>query len=268
MGPSLEDERRRHRNARNIAIASAVLIASIVAIVWMVGLLGREVVSGDPTAADRPFVDGGTNASAQVLPAGKPTPQMLAAALIEPGKPGLRIQLPIRREAITGIGLSSRNESGTVELQPTGRRANLSWGRRLVERFLSTEPAGDLQWYRLSSGTPSIISVGAVPGTDAYAPIDGTVIAITDYVVAGTTAGVVIQLQPLGDAQTVVIIRNIDAAADLAVGKTVSEGATLLGTVRDMDGLVDAPLAAYTHDSGTALEMYVRRTEDTSRRIA
>lgn len=252
MGPSLEEDRRRHRTARFVAVASVACIVGVAVLVWVVGLLGREVVRDQ--AAEPPATD-------VVLPAGPPTPQVLADAIIEPGKPGLRLQLPIRREAVTGIGFGPRRESGVVELDPAGHRSNLAWGRRILERFLSTRPAGDLQWYRLGGGTPSMVVVGAAPGTDAYAPLDATVVAITERVVDGELLGHVIQLQPLGDGQTLVVVRSLDADPGLAVGMTVSEGLTLLGHVRDMEGAVDAPLSSYTHDSGSGVELYVRRIQ-------
>jgi len=256
MGPSLEDERRRHRFARVVATASVVAVVVVVVVVWFVGLLGREVVRDGATR------QAGAGAAANglaVQQTGRPDPQLLAEAVVEEDQPGLRLQLPIRREAITGIGYSPRRERDVLELRPTGHRANLSWGRRTLERFLSTSPPGDLTWFRLDDGTPQMVTIGAAEGAEVYAPIDGTIIAISDYRLSGEAHGVLVQIQPLGDAQTVVVMRNIDAAADLEVGIKVSEGATRMGRVRDMEGAIDAPLSGYTHDSGSGAEMYVLR---------
>jgi hypothetical protein len=173
----------------------------------------------------------------------------------------LGLQLPIRREAVTGIGFGPRRERGVIELEPSGTRANTSWLRRTTQRFLVTAPPGDLGWYRLADGAPSMVTVGALPGTEVYAPIDGKVLTISDYVIAGEQRGVLVQLQPVGDGSTVVVVRNLDAAADLAVGQTVSQSKTRLGTVRDMEGAVDAPLATYTHDTGSGVDIYVLRLD-------
>ncbi|MCW2961655.1 MAG: hypothetical protein JWM90_2042 [Thermoleophilia bacterium] len=265
MGPSLDDERRRHRVARLVAVSSVAAVVVIVLLVWGIGLLGREVVQTDVTQRTGiPAValpGGGTGANVPVQAAGRPSPQLLAEAVVEPGEPGLRLQLPIRRESITGIGYAPRREPGVIELEPTGHRANLSWARRAAERFLSTRPAGDLRWFRLADGAPSMVTIGAAPTTEVYAPIDGRVVAISDHEIGGQVRGQIIQLQPLGDGQTVLVMRNLDAASELAVGNTVSEGATRLGYVRDMAGSIDAPLSTYTHDTGSGIDMYVLRVE-------
>ncbi|MCW2955253.1 MAG: hypothetical protein JWO69_122 [Thermoleophilia bacterium] len=263
MGPSLDDERRRHRTARLVAVASVVVVAAVVLLVWAIGLLGREVVQGTGSDGANPAAaaPGVTGANVPVQTVGRPQPQLLAEAIVEEGEPGLRLQLPIRHEAITGIGYSPRRESGVIELEPTGHRANLSWARRAAERFLSTTPAGDLRWYRLADGAPSMVTVGAAPLTEVYAPIDARVVAIGEYEISGAARGQLVQLQPLGDGQTVIVVRNLDADSELAVGQTVSEGADRIGYVRDMQGSVEAPLSAYTHDAGSGIEMYVLRVE-------
>jgi len=54
-------------------------------------------------------------------------------------------------------------------------------------------------------------------------------------------------------------MRNLDIDAALAVGQTVSQGTTKVGTVRSMGDSLHLPLARYTHDDGTSLELYVQR---------
>lgn len=258
MGPSLDDERRRHRSARLIAVASVAVVVAVIIVVWTIGALGKEVVRG--AERDTQASTAAATAAVPVLPAGKPVPQRLAAALLDPKTPGLQLQLPINRSAVTGIGFGRRDGADVVELEPAGRRANLSWGRRMVERFISTKPSSSLSWFRLGNGTPSMVTIGAAPGTDVYAPIDGLVQVVTPYRLNGENHGVVVQIQPLGDGQTIVVLRNLDVDPALHVGQNVSEGTTQLGTVRGMGDAIKAPLAAYTHDSGSGLEMYVRRT--------
>jgi hypothetical protein len=258
MGPSLDEERRRHRTARLIAVTSVVAVAGVVLLVWLVGLLGKEVVSDGSTTA--PGAAGaGVAAASPVQQAGAPIPQELAQTAPEKGSSTLRLQLPIRREAITGIGFGARHQGDVLELVPSGTVANTSWIKRATQRFLATTPSSDLRWYRLDDGTTSMAIVGALPGAEVYAPIDGKVQSIQEYVLDGEPRGELIELQPTGDGQTVVVLRNLDADSDLAVGKTVSQDVTKLGTVRDMGGSIEAPLASYTHDSGSGIEMYVLR---------
>lgn len=254
MGPSLDEERRRHRMARLVAVSSVLVVAGVTLLVWFVGLLGREVVAETGEAATGATAEVAT--AAAVERTGRPAPQTLAQTVVDKGSAVLRLQLPIRREAITGIGFGPRHQGGVIELEPSGTRANTSWLRRTTQRFLATTPAGDLRWYQLDDGTPSMVTVGALPGTEVYAPIDGKVQSISEYRLDGEVRGVLIELQPVGDASTIVVIRNLDAAADLAVGQSVSQSVTRLGTVRDMEGAIDAPLAAYTHDTGSGIDMY------------
>lgn len=256
MGPSLEEERRRHRTARLVAVSSVVVVVAVVLLVWFVGLLGREVVSGDATAATS-GATGSVASAAAIERTGRPAPETLAQTVVEKGSTVLRLQLPIRREAVTGIGFGPRNQQGVIELEPRGTRANTSWLRRTTQRFLSTTPAGDLRWYQLDDGTPAMVTVGALPGTEVYAPIDGKVQSISPYRLDGADRGVLIELQPVGDASTIVVVRNLEASADLRVGQSVSQSVTRLGTVLDMEGAIDAPLASYTHDSGSGVDMYV-----------
>ncbi len=263
MGPSLEEERRRHRTARLVAMASVVAVAAVVLLVWLVGMLGREVVAGD-AAAGTAVTGTGAAAAAAIEKTGAPAPETLAAAVVEKGEAGLRLQLPIRREAITGIGFGPRREPGVIELEPTGTRANTSFLRRATQRFLSTSPSSDLRWYRLDEGAPSMVVVGALPGTEVYAPIDGTVESVSDYELDGEVRGQLIELQPTGDGQTILVLRNLDADVDLEVGTTVTQSVTRLGTVRDMEGAIEAPLAAYTHDTGSGIDMYLRRIDPMS----
>lgn len=260
MGPSLVEERRRHRSARHAAVASVAVVAVLAVLVWGISLLGREVVAQDAAG------DAARSGPPPVLPAGRPVPQKLAGVVLEDeDDPPLTLELPIKREAITGIGYLRRRDPSALELEPEGTRANTSWGRRVFGRFLTTEPKSDLAWFQLGGGVPNVVMVGAQHGTDVYAPLDGTVVAIADYVVDGEARGVVVQLQPLGDGETIVGMRNLDLADEgdspLAVGQTVSRGATRVGFVRDMEGVVDRPLASYTHDDGSGVEIFVRRAD-------
>jgi hypothetical protein len=258
MGPSLEEERRRQRTARTVAISSVLVVTAVVLLVWLVGMLGREVVT--PADGRGPIAGSRAPAAAAIEKTGAPTPQTLARAVVDKGEAQLRLQLPIRREAITGIGFGPRHEAEVIELEPSGTRSNTSWLRRATQRFLATTPASDLRWFRLADGAPKLVVVGALPGTEVYAPIDGRIEAIAPYQLDGEIRGHVIQLRPVGDGQTIVVVRNVEASAELAVGTTVAQSVTRLGTVRDMEGSIATPLAAYTHDTGAGVELMVRRT--------
>lgn len=257
MGPSLQEERRRRRTvAHRLLLVCAVGVSTLL-VALSVAWLGREVIIGSPAR----------DAGASRLPPqqiGRPEPLTLATVAADASatveQPEMKLQLPVNEAGITGIGYDHRpDHAELLELRPQGARANLTSGERLLRRFLATRQPSRLRWLSLSDGPPNAVTVGALPGTQVYAPITGTVIAIANYVIDGISTGKVIQLQPLGDGETIVVLRNLDAALSLAVGQNVSEGSTLIGSVRSMGDVLDQPLARYTHDAGDGVEIYVRR---------
>ena len=87
-----------------------------------------------------------------------------------------------RRSASTAPG------EGALVLQPVGPQANEGLLARLWHRITGSEHRG-LPWYQLESGSLTTLDVGAVPGTDVYSPVDGTVVAIRDHIVSGRRVG-------------------------------------------------------------------------------
>lgn len=253
MGPSLLEEQRRHRTWRRIALVALVAVVGVAALVWGVAMLGRGIAG---PADDQPVA---THAPA--LPLGPPEPLTLAHVPAEGMEQPLRLRLPVRRRGITAIGYAHRSAPELLPLAPEGSRANPAFAQRLLGRFLATRQPSGLRWYELSEGGKhNTVTVGAVPGTDVYAPLAGTVIAIADDVVNGHRHGSVVHLQPLGDGETVITLRGIEAAPALAVGLTVSEGASVVGYVSEQRGS-GAPLARFSHDSGSGVELAVWRTQ-------
>jgi hypothetical protein len=174
----------------------------------------------------------------------------------------MRIQLPIARRGITAIGYARHIGSGLLDFEPAGATADQSAVSRLIERLFTTNQSSGLKWWSLDgSSAPNIVHVGARPGTDVYAPVAGTIIAIADDVVDGRRRGDVVQLQLLGDASTLIIMRGISAVDDISVGQTVSVGTTQLGTVREPDATVQPALARVSHDDGASVELYVRNLQ-------
>jgi hypothetical protein len=255
MGPSLLEERRRRRAVQTGLVAGAVALAAVVSLVFVVISLGREVV-----IMEQPQTRTAIGASAPVVTTVRPEPLRLAQVPAEGSEQPLAVQLPINLRGVTAIGYGRRADSTALQLEPEGSRANMPSGEQLLRKFLATRPASEVRWISLTkSRNPNVVYVGARPGSQIYAPVSGTVVALTDYVINDRAQGKVVQLQPLGDPETLLVLRNLDAAPSLAVGQSVSAGATLLGAVRDMEGVIAQPLARYTLDTGSCLEVYVRR---------
>jgi hypothetical protein len=110
---------------------------------------------------------------------------------------------------------------------------------RLQRRLFGEDKAGIR--YDLMGGSSGAetagLDVGAPVGTDVYAPVDGTVLGIMDYVVGGKKFGVRIDIQPSGSPGLVVSLRNLDPDPALSVGSTVAAARTKMGSVLDISSV-------------------------------
>lgn len=258
MGPSLVEERRRRRAVHRGLLVVGAMAAIGVGLTLVIVALGREVIVGGSAAQP------GRATAVPSVSMSRPNPLRLAQVPAEGTGQPLALQLPINLRGVTGIGYGRRHDSDVLDLEAEGSPANMPGGERMLRRFLATRPVSAIRWFSLTeSSSPNVAYIGAQPGSQVYAPVSGTVVAIADYVLNDQPLGKVVQLQPAGDAETVLVMRNLDVADGLAVGQAVSAGATLVGTVRDMGTAIIQPLATYTHDSGSCVELYVRRVTPT-----
>src|SRR5213078_1639753 len=125
--------------------------------------------------------------SSRLLPDGPPTP--LTVAL----RGGLRIQLPVAQSRVTAIGYHSSGD-GAIPLSPLGRQGNEGALSRLAHKIFGGG-GGGFVYYQLSGGETAALDVGAIPGTNVYAPVDGTVVGISDYILNGRPYGSRIDIQ-------------------------------------------------------------------------
>ena len=109
--------------------------------------------------------------------AGRPQPQFVAST------GPLHLYVPVAQNVLTAVGYHAGRE-GALDLEPLGRQGNEGLLSRLWHRVVGSSE-NDLVWYQLggSSGpSTSALDVGAPAGTDVYAPVDATVVAISDFV--------------------------------------------------------------------------------------
>jgi murein DD-endopeptidase MepM/ murein hydrolase activator NlpD len=160
---------------------------------------------------------------------------------------------------VTAIGYHATG-TGALPLEPVGTRANAGLAER-VFRALFGSSGSEVRYFMLEGGVGTgtgALDVGAPVETDVYAPVDGSVIAITDNVVNGTVYGVRIDIQPSGSPGVVVSLSNLRADPALTVGSTVSSGTTKIGRVIDLSGVERAGLARYTQDNGQHVHIEVQ----------
>ena len=149
---------------------------------------------------------------------------------------------------------------GSLALDPVGRQGNAGLFARLWHRLAGTEE-NRLVWYQLRGdrgpGT-SALAVGAAPGTDVYSPVTGTVVGITDFVLANRTYGARIDIRPQSAPSVVVSVTHLRADPSLTVGSAVAKAASKIGVVVDLTAVERQALARYTQDAGNNVSLSVR----------
>jgi murein DD-endopeptidase MepM/ murein hydrolase activator NlpD len=234
--------RARVRRARRTAALA------VVACVCLVVLLLTAFGSGRSETA----TNTGPAPTSRLLPAGPPRAQIVAL------QDTLRLQLPINQTRVTAIGYHASGASA-LALDPIGTQANAGLLKRMVNRFFGDSSSG-IRYYQISGGVgPETggLDVGAPTGTDVYAPVDGSVMAVSEQIVNGKPYGVRIDIQPSGNPGVVVTLTNLREDPALTVGTTVSAGRTKIGSIIDLSSVEQAALARYTQDRGQHVHVEV-----------
>jgi hypothetical protein len=244
--PSSRPTRRRRverREVRRARLNRRFALVSILAVVLLVAL-ALSAFGGN----------GGTPRSLALDPAAtartKPFPQILAM------RGPVRLQMPIAQGKHTAIGYHAAPD-GALPLAPLGHQGNEGALERVFHKIFGGG-GGDPTWYRLSSGPTSALDVGAAPGTDVYAPVDGTIVGITPFVVAGHRFGSRIDIQPQSAPSQIVSLTQLRADPALAVGSNVVSGVTRVGAVTDLSRVERQALARYTNDAGDHVSVELR----------
>ena len=229
---------RQARRARRFALLT--LLAIILLVALLLSAFGGSSRTSQTLGLD-PAAE-----SAQT----KPFPQILAL------HGAVRVQMPIAQAKRTAIGYHAASD-GALTLSPLGHQGNEGVVQRVFHKVFGGG-GGQPTWYRLSDGATSALDVGAVPGTDVWSPVDGTVIGITPYVVAGHHFGSRIDIQPQSAPSLIVSLTQVKADPALTVGSNVVSGATRLGIVVDLSRVERQALARYTNDAGNHVSVELR----------
>ena len=156
--------------------------------------------------------------------------------------------MPISQNQLTAIGYHSATD-GAMTLSPVGHQGNEGVLQKLLHRVFGGG-GGHPIWYQLD--------VGAEPGTSVFAPVDGTVVGITPYIVAGHRFGSRIDIQPQSAPSLVVSLTQVRADPSLSVGTNVVSAASRIGVVVDLAKIERQALARYTNDSGNHVSVELR----------
>jgi hypothetical protein len=249
MHPATAYRRPQRRRSHAVRRARRRAILVLVALAFLVVIAFSAFGSGGG-----PSVGASVPASAsRLLPAGPPKPLVIAV------QGTLRIQLPVNERNVTAIGYHGADESA-LPLDPVGRQANEGLFSRIFHRIFGGGSGGGVAYYQLGGGTgPSTgsLNVGAAPGTDVYAPVDGTVVGLRNYVLDEKTYGSVIDVQPTGQPSVVVSITHVQVDPALTVGSPLTAGTSKIGTVLDFSAVEKLALARYTQDAGNQVAISV-----------
>ena len=234
--------RRRRSQLRVRRLAFLLFLAAVATVALLFTTFGTDARAPAPIAPAAPTLG----------PAGRPLPQPLATV------GNLSIRLPISGDSITAIGFHG-SATGALSLQPLGQQANEGLLARLWHRIAGSSKHGPA-WFQLGGeagpGT-GVLDVGALPGTDVYSPVDGTIAAITDYIVSGRKHGVRIDIRPSSAPSVVVSLTHLDPDPSLAVGSSVLAGTSKVGSVADIATVERQALASHTNDAGNNVAVEV-----------
>jgi hypothetical protein len=244
---SRQAARLRARRRRAQQRARWLLVLSAVGVLAVVTLLLTAFGSGGARTAD-------AAAAATVVTVGdtRPEPQVLATV------GNMRLQQPVAQQSVTGVGFHGARD-GALDLDPAGRQANEGLLLRLWHRIAGTPDDGPV-WYQLAGDAGAgtrVLDVGAPPGTDVYAPVDGTIAAISDFVIDGKTLGARIDIRPLEAPSVFVSLIHLRPDPALAVGSSVVAATSKIGSVVDVASTERQALADHARDRGNNVAIAV-----------
>ena len=146
---------------------------------------------------------------------------------------------------------------GALPLTPLGRQGNEGALARLAHKIFGGG-GGGFVYFQLSGGETAALDVGALPGTDVYAPVDGTIVGISDYILDGRPYGSRIDIQPSAAPSLVVSLTHLSPDPALTVGSTIAASSTKVGRVVDLSGVETQALSRYTQDAGNHVAIELR----------
>jgi hypothetical protein len=236
---------RRHRAQQR---------ARWLAVLTVVGVLGLVTLLLTAFGSGAPRTTGVLSTTGAVIVPGDTRPELQVLATVG----NLQLKQPVSQGSVTGIGFRGSRD-GAVGLNPAGRQANEGLLLRLWHRIAGT-PAGGLVWYQLSGSVgpgTTVLNVGAAPGTDVYAPVTGTIAAISDFVIDGRTLGARIDIRPQEAPAVFVSLIHLRPDPALTVGSSVREATSKIGTVVDVAAVERQALAAHARNDGNNVAIAV-----------
>lgn len=167
---------------------------------------------------------------------------------------GVELHSPIKPYDLTGILFHQASFEYALALDTELPEANYEQVERDRQIRVNKEQvdgtwldADALHLWRTSDATAmeTSIDIGAKPGTTVFAPVDGTVVLVKDYMLYDEMADIEIHIQPEGHPELdCVLIHTTDAA--VKAGDEVTGGVTPISQIRDIEAqLTDVQLSFF-----------------------
>jgi hypothetical protein len=197
-----------------------------------------------------PFVgiggDSGSPAPVADPVPGKTLSTQRPAAVVVGRADATELLLPIAQERITAVVFRAVDNPQARELTP---------GEGL--KYEVADVAG-------ASGPDTAgVDIGAPAGTPVYAPINGRIASVSDYLVAGRVEGFELLIEPSRGASIAVRVTQIDPwqGQRPEIGARVSAGAGIpIGVVRDLSEVAELPVGRFTADAGNSVHIEMLAT--------
>lgn len=225
--------RRQAARRRRILVTASLPLIAVGIIALLVTLLGSDE---SPELA--------SPVAAPALGGGQQPPELVMAEA-----EGVEIHLPVDPDNVTAVLYHPVNSAAAIPIEP--------------DRSIDHEQAA--RGGRIGPSTAGL-DVGAPAGTTVFAPVDGVVVGVTDYVVAGSNQGFEVIIEPGSATGSVLRINHLEASDGVerpVVGDQVVAGETVIGRVRDFSAVVEQEIARFTQDPGNHVHIeMIRRPAD------
>lgn len=227
--------RRPLRRDPRALVSAAVPVAIVALLAIVLGVMGGNATeSVGPLASPVPSPDLGSGA--------RPPELIIARA------EGVEVHLPVDPERVTAMAFHAIDDPSGIALESSGA-VTIHQAER--NGRAGPETAG--------------LDVGAPAGTAVYAPVDGVIASVSDYLVSGRVEGYEITITPSIAASGLVLrvthLSDLDTGERPSVGTPVRAGVTQLGTIRDFSGVIEQELSQFTSDAGNHVDMELIRTQ-------
>lgn len=236
---------RRRKQIRRRRAGALVIVATLsVLAVWLAYALPADTPARVPAAAAQPtFVE---RASVD---------RRVVVATVG----DVDIMLPVAVDQITAIGYHGAESPDSVPFAPQGERAS---GGGLTQKLADLFAGGGLAYYLMGQGADAsatgALDIGADPGAEVFAPVDGRVVGVEHTLVCGRYKDVEIQIQVADDPTLVLVISHVAEPA-VEPGDGITQGETLLGRVRAYPAGVTQELSRFTSDAGDHVQLVALR---------